>query len=271
MSVFYSIVYITIKPIANEQLSIGLFLSDGEKNNFHYSQDKLNLTRRLLSPQAFEMVKQCIDGFSQDINSGAGNFKNSTESYFNYLADYNNNLITFSKPAGIKLAANKEVFKMLFEKFVFTYKEEVVANMVKTTPHSVVKKALYPRIKDRVNINQQLTPKEIPGLLVPKLKVNFIGRNDIPVAGEVIDFEASVSSISNNIGHFTTLINALDGQRGKYFLIGSEPSKQLPEQHSAWSQVKHSRTIQFVPLDEMEEVSDYMVNHHVKPFLIETE
>jgi hypothetical protein len=268
MKVFYSILYVSIKPVVNEQLSIGLFLSDGNSAFFHYSVEKLNLTRKLISDDSFSMISQYIDGLNQDINGEEKYFKDISLGYFNYLSDYNNNLISFSKPTPININFEEEVFKKLFEKFVFKYKSEVVPLVHKVTPLSRVKEVLYPSIKRRVNIDKTLTPKEIPTLLVPRVKVDFIGLNDYPVAGDVIDFNAGINSISNNIGHFTTLINALDGRNGKYYIIGEEPSRTLyPEQHSTWSQIHNSKSIEFVPLNEIETVSKYMEDHKVKPFV----
>ncbi len=268
MKVFYSILYISIKPVVNEQLSIGLFLSDGNKAFFHYSTEKLNLTKKLISDEAYEMIRQYLDGLNQDINGDEKYFKDISVGYFNYLSDYNNNLISFSKPTSININFEEEVFKKLFEKFVFKYKSEVVHLAHKVTPLSTVKENLYPSIKRRVNIDKTLTPKEIPTLLVPRVKVDFIGNNDSPVAGDIIDFKAGINSISNNIGHFTTLINALDGRNGKYYIIGEEPSKKdFAEQHYTWSQIHNSTSIEFVPLNEIEKVSKYMEDHNVKPFV----
>lgn len=270
MNVFYSIVYVSIKPIANEQLSVGLFLSNGKDVFFHYSSEKLNLVRKLLSDDAFELVKHYIEGFNQDINSEKRNFKHAHADYFSYLSDYNNNLITFSKPTQISLKADKTVFQTLFEKFIFKYKEETKEYLIKETPLSIVKEDLYPLIKERVNINKTLTPKEIPNLLVSKVKVNFIGQNNNPVAGDVIDFEAGITPIENKIGHFTTLIDALEKKSGKYYIIGKEPSKKLfPEQHYTWSLVYNSKSIEFVPINEVEKISTYMKKHNVKPFVTE--
>lgn len=268
MNVFYSIVYVSIKPIANEQLSVGLFLSNGSDVFFHYSPEKLNLIHKLLSDDAFDLVKHYIEGFNQDINSEKRNFKHSHADYFSYLSDYNNNLITFSKPTQVSLKADKMVFQTLFEKFVFKFKAEVKNYVTKESPLTVVKEGLYPLIRERVNINKTLTTKEIPNLLVSKVKVNFIGQNNKPVVGDVIDFESGTNAIDNKIGHFTTLIDALNKKPGKYYIIGEEPSKKLfPEQHATWVQVHNSKSLEFVPLNEVEKISEYMKRHNVKPFV----
>jgi hypothetical protein len=146
MKVFYSILYVSIKPIVKEQLSIGLLLSNGTECMFHYSTDKLNLTRKLMVDDSFTMIKSYIEGFSADINGKQQSFKVNGPDYLNYLSNYNNNLISFSKPTAINVELNKLNFKTLFEKFVFNYKEESVAYQIKDTPLSFVKEELYPLI-----------------------------------------------------------------------------------------------------------------------------
>lgn len=270
MKAFYSIMYISSKPVVKEQLSIGLFMSNGETSFFHYANEKLGLVRKLLVDDSFELIKSYLEGFAADIGNASGNFKSSRPDYFSYLSDYNNNLIAFSKPVSINLELNQSNFVKLFEKFVFKYIPQPVEYKMPVTPHHVVKEQLYPKIKSRVNINKKLTPKEVPGLLIPKVTVDFIGRNDNPVAGEVMDFTSASSTLSNNIGHFMTLIDALKKDHGKYYIIGEEPHKnQFQEQHFIWSQIRKSDSIEFVSLKETEKISQYMEKHHVRPFVVE--
>ncbi len=269
MKVYYSILYASIKPIVKEQLSIGLFMSNGKESFFHYSHEKLNLTKKLLTHEGYTMIKEYLEGLSQDINSETErNYKHDSPEYLNYLSNYSNNLISFSKPTSISIDFNKDNFKKLFEKFIFTYIEEI-PYVIRETPLSIVKEELYPKIEKRVNWNKTLTPKEIPSLVIPKVMVSFIGRNDRPVAGDVIDFTAGITSISNHISHFVTLIKALENKPGKYYVIGEEPDKkQLPEHYSTWKHLIDSKLVDFVPVDETEKVSNYMDLHDVKPFII---
>jgi hypothetical protein len=197
MKTFYSILYTTIRPIANEQLSIGLFMSDSKKSYFHFSNEKVNFTKRLLTPSSFNLLKNYLEGLKIDIQKDENErgFSNFSPEYFNYLASYSNNLISFSKPTPINIELNKESFEKLFEKFVFNYEHNLVDHTVKNQTIEFIKKSFYPQIKKRVNINQTLTPNELPNLIIPKVKVDFIGKNDSPVAGGAVNFEAGITTL----------------------------------------------------------------------------
>ena len=275
MKVFYSILYTTIRPIAKEQLSIGLFMSDTVNSYFHYSHEKLSLTRKLLSENSYNLLKGYLEGLLADITPKSSNSElgSLTSNYLDYLSVYSNNLITFSKPAVIDIELNQDNFEKLFEKFVFNYdKHLLIAKNVKNTPIECVKRELYPKIEEHVNLNTFLTQKEVPSLIIPKVKVNFIGRNDIPVAGEAINFESTSNLISNQLSRFISLIKAfeMDKEKGKYFILGNEPSQtDFPEQHLTWEHLLSSKLVDFVSLNEMEKVSDYMSEHNVRPFFEE--
>jgi hypothetical protein len=273
MKAFYSILYTTIRPIAKEQLSIGLFMSDSKKSYFHFSNEKVSLAKRLLTNSSYSLLRSYLEGLRKDIQmrDDDSGFSDISPEYFNYLSNYCNNLISFSKPTPINIEFNKESFEKLFEKLVFNY-ERNVEHIVKNQTVDFVRKKFYPQIKERVNLNQTLTPLEIPNLIIPKVKVDFIGKNDIPVAGGAVNFEAGMTGLVNNISHFVTLISALetDNKTGQYYLIGEEPSKKnFPEQHSAWKQVHDSNQIDFVPLKEIEKISHYLDKHNVHPFIEE--
>jgi hypothetical protein len=275
MKAFYSILNTSIRPIAKEQLSIGLFMSDSVRSYFHYSHEKLYLTRKLLSNNSFNLLKGYLEGLREDIykKSPEEGLSGVSPDYFNYLSVYNNNLITFSKPTPINIELSQDNFEKLFEKFVFNYEKYlVVEHQVKKSSLDLMRKELYPKIERHVNLNRTFTPKEIPSLIIPKVKVNFIGRNDKPVAGETINFEVGSNALSNQLSHFISLIKAfeLEKEKGKYYVIGDEPSKtQFPEQHSTWKHLVSSKLVDFVPVNEVEKISNYISRHKVRPFIQE--
>ena len=133
-----------------------------------------------------------------------------------------------------------------------------------------LKAGLYPRIRGRVNLNQTITTKEISTLLVPSVKVNFIGQNDFPVAGQGVDFESSASLKTISISKLISLIKAFDmeGKRGQYYIIGKEPDKAVfAEQHSNWQHIRGSGIIEFVDVNDMEKIAAYVEQHNVRPFV----
>lgn len=119
-------------------------------------------------------------------------------------------------------------------------------------------------------MDQLITPAEVPTLLVPSVKVNFIGHNNFPVAGQAIDFQKSPERITNGISRLISLIKAFDmtKTKGQYYIIGEEPKKALKEQHDNWRHIRESSLVEFVGIDEVERISKYIETHDVKPFVV---
>ena len=57
MKTFYSILYCTIRPNLDEQVSNGLFVGNESTCKFQFSSEKLNIIKGLFSEGAFELVK----------------------------------------------------------------------------------------------------------------------------------------------------------------------------------------------------------------------
>lgn len=276
MTSFYSIVQVPIRPAGQEMVNIGLLLIGDRESYFRFSNRKLGFVRKLIPENSFALLRSYLFGLSEKIKMEddviQSRFK-STE-FVNYLSNYNNNLIAFSKPTPIDLEASEKTYQLLFEKFIFTYEEdaqsETTIQLVSLQNH--LKKTLYPRIKQRVNLNQTLTTKEIPTLLVPSVRVNFIGQNNIPVAGQGVDFEKSPDQITNNVSRLISLIKAFELEHvdnGRYYIIGREPDKKnYKEQHDNWEHIRSSGLIEFVDIDETEKISEYIETHNVKPFVM---
>jgi hypothetical protein len=275
MNSFYTILYTPIRPAVQEQLSIGLFLTDGKNTFFHHSMEKLAFAKQLLPSSSYYFLKSYLSNLETQIKKDTSKPNELlTSDFVSYLSSYNNNLITFSKPTPITIEATFENFKKLYEKFIFEY-DEVIEKYTLHQRGKVYQKVyseFYPKIKERVNLEIKLSSKYISHLLVPT-HVDFIGKNENPVAGQTINFDKGTGHLSNELGKFISLIKAfeLNGQEnGKYYLIGVEPEKkEHPAQHDIWNQLVTSGIIDFVPVDETEKISKYLNEHNVAPFVEE--
>jgi hypothetical protein len=273
---FYSILTVPIRPSSQEQLTIGLLLVDDRNLLFKFSARKLEFIKKLLPENSFNLLKSYIFGLAEKFTSEDERItiKFSKTEFVSYLSNYNSNLLTFSKPTPIELDVTDEVFRKLFEKFVFQYEIDVTQDVLKepVTLKEQLKLNLFPRIKERVNLNQTITVKEVPNLLVPSVKVNFIGQNNLPVAGHCVDFENTTASISNSISKLISLIKAfdMDDKKGQYYIIGKEPDKKaFAEQHNNWQHIRQSNLIEFVDVDDMDQIASYVEQHNVRPFVID--
>jgi hypothetical protein len=205
--------------------------------------------------------------FNKSFNNEKGKWINL--SYLTYLSKYSNNLIQYSEPKPIGIELNNENFNKLFEKFIYI-NDEVMPIVNNVTIYDKVKLNLYPKIESRVNIDTTLTVNEIPNLFVP-LEVNFIGMNDVPVAGQTFDFEKRHYNLENDITRFISLAKALEleGKKdGKYFILGKEPQvSHNDKNYMIWKQINETKFLDFVDIDEVDRIENYLVNHNVTPFI----
>lgn len=280
MKSFYSILTVPLRPSSQEQLNIGLLMVDDHQLLFRFSDKKLNFIKKLLPETSFSLLKSYVLGLSEKLSTNKDDVmreKFSKTEFVSYLSNYNSNLLTFSIPTPIELEITDQLFRTLFEKFVFSYEADLtqygITESVELIESVTIKtrlmRDLFPTIRKRVNLNQTITTKEVPSLLVPSIKIDFIGRNNIPVAGQGVDFETNLSSITNNISKLISLIKAFDmeGQKGQYFVIGKEPEKQFAEQHDNWQRIRQSGLIEFVDVNDMQQITDYIEGHDVRPFI----
>lgn len=272
MKTFYSILYCTIRPNQGERISIGIFFGNQNQCYFDYSNEKLYIIRDLLSPQGFGLLKSTLKSIKQlttvcieDTFKSHMGHASLSESYFGYLAVYANNLLTYSNPININLEVNDDVFKRLFQKFVFHLDSEEVS---KPTKIEVARKRLSNSIKPFVNFDIEVTNKTIPGLVIPS-KVAFIGKNDVEVAGEINDFSKASHYLKQQISSQLYFVDHLKkaNRNSVFFYIGDEPPKSLKDNHDLWKTLKGLDSIDFVSTNEIAKVEEYMVTHGVTPIV----
>lgn len=290
MATFYSIVFANIRPSVDERVSIALLLRDEANLIFHYAPDKLDALRTLLPDGALGLLRTAVRNLGEYIaNPGPVNreygYRMALEphghqflerGYVDYLSRYNNNLLTFSEPKAIDVPVTEVIFEKLFQKYVYR-RWEAQPEPVALTVAQRVRRDLFPRIEERVNLEPTLTNDLLPGLLMPT-KVSFAGQNGAPgrptaVVGQVIEFGLKKpDAVENAINRMLGLVRAFeaDGKRdGKYFLIGTEPDRALSKQRELWQQVRQNSPFEVVPPDETERIDAYVDNHDVQPLFRE--
>jgi hypothetical protein len=281
MKAFYTILYATLNPVIREQISVGLMLTGENEVFFDYSQKKLSHLNAFMPKHANQLLKdalknirhtvdktkeqQELDGLDLDIKGLKERV--FTEQYIDYLSRYNKNLLSFSSPVQIDIKPDEENFKVLFEKYI--YKEPSSVKYLIKSIHTNVEEKLYPRIKGKVNLDADLGIQDIETLAIP-VRVNFIGKNEQPVAGKTIDFQSGNYHLEANFGHFISLIKAFDDkkEKGKYYVIGDEPEKKYEKQHNLWKHIQGLHYMDLVPSNETDRIAEYIEKHHVQPYLL---
>lgn len=277
MKSFFSIVYLPLRPDLQEKISIGLVMSNSEKNIFKFSDAKLHIIKNLFSSNRYNLVKDYFNNLKNEIEPKNDEFKlsldyNNTnwinESYFNYLNKYSNNLVVYSKPNKIELDVSLDNFKLLFEKFVFNFEEEI-ETLKKENILSKVKTRLYSKIENQVNLNVTVRSKDFNELVTP-VDVNFLGKNGVVVSGQTLDFSKRLYNLEHDLTSYISFTKAVDFKeknKGKYFIVGQEPhKKEHPKNHKTWKHVRESHLVEYVDLSETEKIKEYIYENQVTPF-----
>lgn len=278
MKTFFSIIYLPLNSNLQEKISIGLVMSDGEQSIFKVSNPKMHIIKGLITSNKFSILKNYFNNIINEIEPKIDEFKLNikseisnnwlNESYFGYLNRYSNNLVIYSEPKKIDTDVNLEKFKSLFNKYVFEYDEEI--NIIKDEDIlSKVRTSLFIKIEDRVNLNVTVSSNDFKELLTP-VDVNFIGKNGVIVAGQTIDFVKRLYNLENDLTRYISFTKAVDyscANKGKYFLVGQEPSKiENPANHRTWKHVRESHLVEYIDLSETEKIKDYIISKGVSPY-----
>ncbi len=274
MKTFYSILSINIRPEISERLSVGLIMILGEKVFFRYSISKLNIIQKLTGKEIWKATHNYLKLVQSSVSNKALSTNNDlldlkvenkycrlfSEQYIEYLSRYNNNFVSFSKPNFIELEATDQIFDVLYTKFVGNYDEKKGIEPVKQIES--FKKQFYPKLKAYFNIEQEINSIQFSGLLTP-VKVDLMGKNDIEVFAQSIDFEKKGYSIEYNIGNLLQIKRALPN--AKQFVVGFEPDKHLEINHRIWNNVRHTTEFEYVDVSEAEKITEYAISHGVTP------
>lgn len=279
MKTIYSILYITLNTTLNERVSIGILLSNGKDNIFKHSSEKLLAVKGLMEPERYNLIKSYLKSLENNINTNEINLFGDTshkrewvtENYISYLSKYSNNLIQFSEPKYIDIEFNFENFKRIFEKYVYAY--EINIEIVQTESiYTKVKNMLYPKIGNRVNLDMVLDSSHFENLFAP-IEVNFIGVNGIPVAGQTIDFTKKHYFLENDVTRFVSLTKAIEiedrNHKGQYYVLGREPETKNGKNHLLWEQIRDSDFLEFIDIDEVGIVEEYIEKNNVRPYFSE--
>lgn len=274
MQSHFSILSASIRPEIQEQVAIGLMLVGSDHVHFRFSKNKLAVVKELISGQALKYLKDTLKQISmasdQENEKFKGLFagsetinKSFSLGYLEYLSRYSSNLLSFSPPKTIELPSNEGLFETLFKKYIdeFAY----IENISEPRSFDNDRTEFFTRVQPFFNVEQEVTPEIIPGLIM-SVKVDLIGKNDIPVYAQAIDLERQNYHIQNDLAVLFMLNKAFDNAKG--FHISSEPDRKLfPRQHETWKSIKDWKDSEYVDLSEVKKIEEYANDHGVVPLV----
>lgn len=277
MNTYYAIIYTSISPLSHERINLGLLLfEEGGNSIVKFSPEKLSLIKQVLPDDSFKLLKVQLKAFENQMatkNDFSLDFKQFDSIFIQYLSNYTNNLISVTSPKKIDLEVTEGVFDKLYEMYI--YKSESTKTLIENTFSSLLeaKRDFIPKVKERVNVDYQLKASQFD-FMVFNLQVDMIGKNDVPVLTQFVDFQFGAEAIKHRINDYVSIIKPFEinrGKVGKFFIVGQEPDKGFKKQHIIWENLLDSplvskSIVQIVPPNELEEIHDYLEQHDVRPF-----
>lgn len=280
MPAFYSILQALIHPQTDEYLSVGLILCGDEGQvHFELSNEKLKAAKDILPSGSGKLLQTTVRNIydsirapadqSGQVSLGLGS-RFSTPEYLQYLSQYSHNLLRFTAPVRIDMPATQDTFLALFKRYIFDANPLAVKPAASVSPFEKLQADFYPYIAKRVNVGFTLTPEILPSLFI-EAPVSFIGKNNVPVVGREIDFSKRSYNLGKDLNDMYALIKAFEaqGDEGQYYLVGNEPPKQLSKQHHIWDTMRQSRFLLVIPIEETEQIREYIELHNVRPYVEE--
>jgi hypothetical protein len=274
MKTFYSIVYAVITPETGEKIALGILLSNGSESLFRYSAQKLEALKHFIGLPEHSYVREYLKSVEQtgnrlephigSISTGmeTGQFSAVAEGYVDYLSNYNQNIISFGKPIQIDLAIEKEPFDRLFTAMI---KEKVmVQNPIARHQIHTVKETFIPTVENFYTLDFEITPREFDSLSFP-VKLDLLGKNEIPVFARFLDFEKAMNHIKSDFFDIDQVLKAISDVKG--FVIASEPDRDhFRLQHVAWDRFRVKKDVEYLDLSEVDRVREYALTHGVEPW-----
>jgi len=183
-----------------------------------------------------------------------------SKQYLDYLGRYNNNLISFGSTNFLDLEATEQVFQTLFVKFIDKSAYDFIDDKKRVI--DIFKKEYYPKVKTYFNIEKEIDSTDYSGLITP-VKIDLMGKNEIEVFAQSIDFEKKIQSIEFNFGSLLQLNRAFPNS--KQFILGYEPNKQIEINHRTWDNIRALSDFEYVDISEAEKIEEYAISHGVTP------
>ncbi len=276
MSTYFSILQAILRPETGEYLAIGLLVVGEGRHFFEISDEKVKAAKSLLSPASTRQLNASVHDLEKTLKPMSTNqdelfsfahpFTNL--GYLDYSSRYHNNLLRFTSPEPIQFPADQTHFLSLFKLYVYNGDPSRQTLAESVSPFEVLKEHFYPNIKDRVNLNVELTRKHVQHLFMPT-HVDLIGKNDLLVIGREIQFSKRHYYLGNDLKEIYSLVKAIEEEfePPKVFLIGDEPPREMGRSHGMWQDMRNSKFLKVVPVAETDQIEAYVQEHGVEPFL----
>ncbi|MEO2060819.1 MAG: DUF3037 domain-containing protein [Mesonia sp.] len=287
MNSFYSILKLSPNIATEDSVAIGMLLFDGKKFRTYFSDKKKRLANNLLDDKNVnlnfivnQIIEKCnaVNSDKEELKLFYKFDKLSEISYFDYLSNYSNGIIQFSKPKPLYEEMNDIAFEKLIN-FLFNEplnKNYLVASSELSLYRNVVERKLINKVDKKVHTHYKFKPEVFPSIYF-SYEMDCIGLNGSLIGAKSLPFDKSAQSLDKNISHYFTLISSLTSKYNKslkdnnFYLISEEPEKIGSKEHKLWESVRYNELISVIHPEESNKVADKILEKKAVKFLTEVE
>ena len=284
MKKFYTIIQLAPNKAAGDTVAIGMLLFDGSKLKYYISDKKKNIALKLLNDKNVDIdffIKQITnkcDIINNDIderNLFNKYDKISDVSYINYLSNYSNGLLQFSKPTVFFDEVDDFKFNNLINLFFneTVFKNEIVVHN-EINIEAIVQNELIEKVNNKIHTNYKFTPNNLNSIYFP-FEMDCIGLNGSLIGAKSMSFEKSKTTLDKNLSHYFTLISMLSSKYNKslkdnkFYLITEEPSEIGSEEHIVWESIIKNELVTLIHPEQSNIVADLVFEKNAGKFLEE--
>lgn len=286
MKSFYSILKLSPNIATEDSVAIGMLLFDGEKFRFYFSDKKKRLANNLLDDKNVnlnfivnQIIEKCntVNSDNEELKFFYTFDKLSEISYFDYLSNYSNGLIQFSKPKPLY----EEMNDIAFEKLINFFFNEPLHKQPKVDDSfhlqrsmELIERKLINKVDKKVHTHYKFKPETFPAIYF-SYEMDCIGLNGSLIGAKSLPFDKSAQSLDRDISHYFTLISSLTSKYNKslkdnnFYLISQEPEKIGSKEHKLWESVRYNELISVIHPEESNKVADLIVEKKAAKFLDE--
>lgn len=234
-------------PLSKENLAIGLIVISGGNIFYKFSNDKINLSKKInvsnanLLGYTLEKISNFID---TQLRQEVSLFPHETAvnlDYLNRLSIYNNGFIQFDKPSIAHLEFDSDSFLEFFEKYIALNRRDRSKASVDNSFEKVIQKVFQKPLRDLINVDYKVKKEQVPGLFFD-YKLDGIGVNGSLYTVKSLDLNADrpidnyrkeiseLESLNYRLNLFSEKNDLNAGDNHHYLVIdpykGSKPAYQ---------------------------------------------
>ena len=209
MKTFLSILSVKTNSFSSEKIVIGLLAVSANKVHFGYSKNKVKLLNKFSNDEKISsfvesllsQIKSSVKGENQELSNLQVNLISNksifSEEYFQYLNNYNNGLLNFSKPLEVNYIFSENDFSKYYKNFIGEPFIESKKDS-KETFHQKLKPLLNKEgLSNKVDLHYTFNPTIFKGIL-KDCSIPLITKNGEINSLQEIDFTNKPVTIANN-------------------------------------------------------------------------